>query len=325
MRCWKMWLGTVSGWACRAGAVALIGLSGAPSTARAASDDTDEAPGLTAPPPGAPVAIAPIGAAPPQLLEAARSVAHLPLPQRMARISDTMLGRPYLADPLGEGDGVDPDPLARYDVFDCLTFVEEVLALSMAGDPAHAGAVRLGLRYGGKAPTYANRHHFMELQWIPAAIANGWVVDTTAEYGPTTTLEREVTADTWARWRARARFALTDDQLPTGTMSLTILSLDDALEAVDRIRPGTIVLTVREDRPYKPIWISHVGFVVPADKPTVRHATRMSSKQVRDHGLAWYLNHLKTYSRWKAAGVALLEPVEQGPRISALPPGESGM
>ena len=269
----------------------------------------------------------PLGATPQALLDEARRVRNQPLPDRMKAISDLMMGRPYLADPLGEGRGVDADPFARYDVYDCLTFLEEVLALAEAGDPAHAASTRLGLRYGQQSPPYAHRRHFMELQWIPGNIEDGWLVDTTAEYGPVTHMEREVTLDTWNSWAARKGFAHTDDELPIGTMKLDVLSLDDAIAAADRIRPGTIVLTVRVDRPWKPIWISHVGFVLPNDdgdqadgnKPMVRHATRMADKKVRDHGLAWYFEHLKSYSKWPAAGIALLEPVEQGPRISRLP------
>jgi len=242
----------------------------------------------------------------------------------MKAVSDPMLGRPYRADGLGEGGGVDADPLARYDVYDCLTFVEEVLALSMAGDPAHAAPIRLGLRYGDADPSYVARHHFMELQWIPRALEAGWLRDTTASYGPVTAVERQVTPETWASWRARGRFAHRDEELPLGPMALDVLSLDDALDAVDRIRPGSIVLTVRVDRPWKPIWISHVGFVLPDETPTVRHATRMADRVVRDHGLAWYLEHLRSYTNWPVAGVAILEPVEAGPRISRLPVAPEG-
>ena len=282
-----------------------------------ATDDTDAGSELVPPPPKAAAAVAgptPIGALPPELVAAAREARGAPLPERMKRISDAMLGRPYLADPLGEGEGVDPDPLARYDVYDCLTFIEEVLALSLAGDPAHAGAIRTSLRYGGRPATYARRRHFMELQWIPGIIAAGWMRDTTAEYGPVKRMEREVTEKTWSTWSARPRFAHRDDELPLGTMRLDVLDLDAAEAAAERIRPGTIVLTVRIDRPWKPIWISHVGFMIPAEEPTVRHATRMAEKQVRDHGFVWYINKLRTYTKWPAAGIALLEPIEQGPR-----------
>ena len=46
--------------------------------------------------------------------------------ERMQAVSQPFLGLPYVLDPMGESVGVDPDPLIRYDAFDCLTFVEEV-------------------------------------------------------------------------------------------------------------------------------------------------------------------------------------------------------
>ncbi len=46
--------------------------------------------------------------------------------------SESFLGSPYLLSPLGEGKGIDADPLYRFDKFDCLTFVETVLAKSYA-------------------------------------------------------------------------------------------------------------------------------------------------------------------------------------------------
>ncbi len=257
----------------------------------------------------------PLGQMPPELLEAATSAAHLPLPDRMKAISDAMLDRPYVSDPLGEGTGLDADPLARYDVYDCLTFTEEVLALSLAGDPADAAWIRNSLRYGDGPRDYVHRRHFMELQWIPENIAAGWLIDTTAEYGETVELEREVTSEIWANWAGRAKFAHADDQLPTGVMRLSVLPLEAALAAHEQIRPGSIILTVREDRSWKPIWISHVGFVIPSDeRPTMRHTTKMGTGKSRDHSLKWYLEHIGTYANWKTLGIAVLEPVDFGPR-----------
>ncbi|MBW1876826.1 MAG: DUF1460 domain-containing protein [Deltaproteobacteria bacterium] len=265
------------------------------------------------------------GSIPAEVLDAARSAHLLPLAERMKAVSEPLLGQPYMADPLGEGSGMDADPLARYDAFDCLTLVEEVLALSLAGDPVHATPIRLGLRYAGDEHAYATRRHFMELQWLPAALENQWLRETTAEYGVVASYHREVTPALWANWGRRSLFALTDEQLPTGEMRLDYLPLEAAIEAVDRIRPGSIVMTVREDRPWVPIWITHLGFTVPAETPTLRHASRMKSAQVsRDHSLSWYLEHLRTYKNWKAAGIAIFEPVEFGPRLSLLPAAPVG-
>ena len=79
---------------------------------------------------------------PPAVREATEQTATAPLAERIDAISEAMLERPYIADPLGEGEGTDADPLVRYDAFDCLTFVEEVLALSLAGAPEGAGPIR---------------------------------------------------------------------------------------------------------------------------------------------------------------------------------------
>lgn len=224
-----------------------------------------------------------------------------------------MLGRPYVSDPLGEGGGIDPDPIARYDAFDCLTFTEEVLALALAGDPIQASQIRKDLRYGPEnAISYLNRRHFMELQWIPGVIRDGWLRDATSEYGDVVLLEKTVTSETWRSWQPRKRFAHTDEELPKGQMRLEVLPLATAREVANRIRPGSVVLTVRTDRPSIPIWVTHVSLVVPdpSGKPQLRHATKIGEGGTRDHSLDWYLQHLESYSNWRVLGISILEPVE---------------
>ncbi len=271
------------------------------------------APGAETPPEALPQPA--VGTIPDEVLQAALEARDLPLAERMEAISRVMLGRPYVADPMGEGTGFDADPVARYDAFDCLTFTEEVLALALAGDPAHAGPIRAALRYDDAEIDYVHRRHFMELQWVPAVVRDGWVRDTTAEYGEVVHMEKPVDASTWAGWGPRSRFQHTDEQLPVGIMALDVLPLETAIEAADRIRPGSIILTVREDRPGVPIWTTHVGFVVHTDEGVrLRHATKLGSGGTKEHSLRWYLEHIRTY-KWKVAGITILEPVELGPRV----------
>ncbi|MEN0066440.1 MAG: N-acetylmuramoyl-L-alanine amidase-like domain-containing protein [Myxococcota bacterium] len=261
-----------------------------------------------------------LGAIPPDIAQIARSVGHLPLPDRMARISEAMLGKPYVSDPLGEGQGIDPDPIARYDAFDCLTFTEEVLALSLAGDPVQAAQIRRDLRYGPENTiAYVNRRHFMELQWIPGVVRDGWLRNTTAEYGDVILLEKEITDQTWNTWRPRKRFAHKDDELPKGMMRLEVLPLATAREVAGKIRPGSVILTVRSDRPTVPIWVTHVSLVVPGPngKAVLRHATKIGKGGTRDHGVDWYLGHLESYTNWKVVGISILEPVE--PLVRSVP------
>ena len=48
------------------------------------------------------------------------------------KISSSFKEIEYSLNPLGENFGIDNDPLYRFDKFDCLTYVETVLALHFA-------------------------------------------------------------------------------------------------------------------------------------------------------------------------------------------------
>lgn len=262
-----------------------------------------------------------MGVIPDAVVSAARASAALPLADRMKAISQPLVGLPYEVDGHGEGVGPDPDPPARYDSFDCLTFLEEILALSLAGDPTSAPIIRNALRYRDGVPSYANRHHFMMAQWIPANVAAGFFVDITHTLGETHRIEKTVTPSVWKNWAGTRGFSLPLTALPTGVYGMNVLSLDEAEAAIDRIPPGALIFTVRRPHDWKPIVISHVGFVIPTepDQPVMmRHATKMSGGSVRDHLLSWYIDHLRWYKR-PVEGISVLMPVDQGPRAGRTP------
>ncbi|MFT5680660.1 MAG: hypothetical protein ACI8RZ_001566 [Myxococcota bacterium] len=260
------------------------------------------------------------GVVPDEILQAAIEARDLPLGERMERVSRPMLGMPYLVDAVGEGVLPDADPPARYDVYDCLTFVEEVLALAMPADPRSAPMIRNQLRYTDGTPGYTTRRHFMLEQWIPENLASGWLKDITAEFGETHLIEKQVTAQTWSSWKHRRKFQIEDEQLPTGHYSLPVLSLDAAIAAADQIPPGALILTVRRSKAHIPIVVTHVGFVIPSDtEPRMRHATKMGRRVVRDERLAWYFDHVRWYDWWEVEGISILMPQELGPRKTRLP------
>ncbi|MCB9666235.1 MAG: DUF1460 domain-containing protein [Alphaproteobacteria bacterium] len=261
--------------------------------------------------PPAPVPRHPVPAA---VAEAEVRTRGAPLAERMRAVSTPLLGAPYAADPEGEGFGHDPDPPARYDAFDCLTFVEAVLALTLGDGPEATSRLRATLRYGDQPPGHAARHHFMEAEWIPGALAAGLLRDTTARYGTPARHTRVLTAEDWARWPDRAAFPHPDERLPQGELSIAYLPLDAARQAVGRLTPGSVLLVVRADRADHPFWVTHLGLVLDVDgRRVLRHASQMrSARKVTDTGLAWYLDHLATYRVWPVAGVVVLEPVPQG-------------
>ncbi len=251
------------------------------------------------------------GGVPGEVLTVVHDVRASPLSDRILAVSHALLGRPYARDPAGEGEGHDPDPLGRYDVFDCLTFVEEVLALALALDPSGAGAVRHALRYGSGTTAHAQRRHVMEAQWIPGAIHDGWLADTTASYGTVQLRTRTLTSEHWARWRGLAALGLPADSLPVGPVSLGVLPLATALEAVPRLRPGSVLALVRAHREDQPVWITHVGFVLPDGR--FRHASPTGATGVVDTDLTTYLARAGRSSTWPVDGIVVLEAVEQAP------------
>jgi|GEM_PF-282844 len=262
-----------------------------------------------------------------QLPEAVAKAVHdhrnKPIGARVTAISEAMMGTPYLNDATGEGTAPDFDPPARYDAFDCLTFVEEVLALSIAADERGAAAIRNSLRYGhGQPHTYEDRQHFMLQQWVPGAIEAGWVKDITAELGETRLMEKTVTLRNWQWWKGRKSFLLPDSLLPVGAFRLPVLTPGTAWDIAPEIPDGAIVLTVRESKDHVPIIVTHLGFKVSSahpDKPFFRHATKMGKRpRVRNDWLRWYVEHNRWYHWWPVAGFTVLMPQEQGPRLSAM-------
>lgn len=265
-----------------------------------------------------------VGVLPSEVADAARASAHLSLPERMKAVSTPFLDVPYLVDGHGEGIGPDLDPPARYDAFDCVTFLEEVLSLALAGDPVTAPLYRNALRYSDGVSQYNQRHHFMMAEWIPANIDAGFLVDITSTLGETHRIVKTVERKTWSNWQGTRQFKHSLDELPTGTYGLNVMSLDAAEAAADEFPPGAIVVTVRQPHDWKPIIVSHVGFIIPTEEgtpTTMRHATKMAGEKVRDHYLQWYIERLRWFKR-PVEGVSVLMPLDQGPRRSRLEASE---
>jgi hypothetical protein len=240
------------------------------------------------------------------------------LPDRITAVSGLFLGAPYVLDALGDGAGRDADPLARYDAFDCQTYVEEVLALALSTDAAEAGALRRAIRYGADAPAFSTRRHFTELQWLPRVLADGFLADTTRDYGAATReIRMAVPRSLITDWKAGERFhdpATLDNIFRDGdpaTLAITIVPTAEAIGIAPQIRPGSVVLFVRGEKPGLPLRTSHMGLVLA--KGTLRHASQ-AGKRVMDEPLDAYLKNASTWTSWPLDGIAILEPRERWPR-----------
>lgn len=102
---------------------------------------------------------------------------------RVDFFSQLFLDKPYLAGAQGEGvqGEFDQSPLYRFDQFDCVTYVNNVLALTFSNNLDEFKKNILRLNYYHADPTYENRFHFMSIDWNPQNQRNGFLKDMTTQ------------------------------------------------------------------------------------------------------------------------------------------------
>lgn len=226
---------------------------------------------------------------------------------RIEELTRPLIGKPYQLSPLGEGEGVDADPRLRWDAFDCLTFIETAMALVAAPSFDAVERVLDDVRYAD-APSFINRNHFVEAQWLPSNVRKGYVRDISAEVAG-----EAVTPATKSfgpeRWKARKKLAsmsLKDDEIPVGTFEVPMVPLDVARARMSQIPAGTLLFVVREDYYTQPTRITHVGIVLGEGRRKVlRHAAGKPYQRVVDEPLENFLLRNARYTKWPVKGVAL--------------------
>ncbi|MCX7120310.1 MAG: DUF1460 domain-containing protein [Gammaproteobacteria bacterium] len=123
----------------------------------------------------------------------------LNLAERIDYFSSQFLGLPYLGGAQGEGlsGEFDQSPLYRFDAFDCLTYVNNVLALSLSQNEAEFVEKLLQINYYDGIAKYENRFHFMSVDWNPQNQKNKILVDVTSTIGEVKFAEGEIDRPNW--------------------------------------------------------------------------------------------------------------------------------
>src|SRR5512138_2486889 len=232
---------------------------------------------------------------------------------RAAAATRPLVAAPYLASPLGEGEGPDADPRFRLDAFDCLTLVETAVALGSASTLEEARAVLDDVRYRGAA-ALATRNHEMLSQWIPANVAKGWIADAAPRIaGPLARIaEKEYSAASWAAVRAAGRAVpgVPRARLPVGRYGVHVVAAADVPAVSGRVPEGTIVLAVRADAPDRATRVTHAGLVVagPGGRRLVRHATSSKGigRVIEEPIDRFARREARAYPRWPLEGLAFL-------------------
>lgn len=134
----------------------------------------------------------------------------LSLQERLAHNSELFLGKPYAFEPVGEGaDGqFDQRPLYRFDRFDCVSYLDTVIALSKASDVESFQQNIKNIRYWrGKIDYFARNSRFTQIRWNPNLHQLGYLRDITDTIKPidrekiTSTSIATIDIPNWARLR----------------------------------------------------------------------------------------------------------------------------
>ncbi len=106
------------------------------------------------------------------------------IPTRIELFSAQFMGKPYLRGALGEGAQgyYDNTPLYRTDAFDCETYVDTVLALALAHDPADFKQCIRRIRYQDGRVSFIHRNHFTCLDWNKNNQKQGFLKDITTTF-----------------------------------------------------------------------------------------------------------------------------------------------
>jgi hypothetical protein len=221
------------------------------------------------------------------------------LADRFVEATALMLGMPYFDGPLGEGDAGGPDPDPRFDFTraDCVTYLEQALAVALA-TPSEEDSFLAALdaiRYAGGTPDFGARNHYMFRDWIPA---NAWLVENVTEAvggGRTRVVRRTIDRGKFLREHGAEPIPGRDDP---GEIEERIIPSTAAKDVAATIESGDLVFWVGSGAG---IDVGHTGLAVrgPAGELLFRHASRKAGRALEEP-FADYAAH------WGAEGFLVL-------------------
>lgn len=180
---------------------------------------------------------------------------------------------PYLINPLGEGrDGeFVKSPLYRFDGFDCTTFVETVLALSIARTPEEFKKELNQIRYDKGYVSYEARNHFPSVDWIPNNSKAGLVEDITGIIAGARTRWSQtwIEKDEWLRKKGPG-FQKISRHFKKELGRIPYIAKEDLFrqpDLMERIPSGAIFHVVRPNWDLRKVIgtkldVSHMGFLI---------------------------------------------------------------
>jgi hypothetical protein len=186
------------------------------------------------------------------------------LTKRLDWISEHFLARPYVAGPLGGGPDLPEVLRVSLDAFDCVTYKETVLALSLARTTDEFVDTIRRIRYVDGEIDWFHRNHYM-VDWARNNERDGFVTNVTNGGPPT------------AQKTCRLEMI---PGLPGKTVSLRYLPKTD-LQLFDFIETGDLILFISEK---ETLDVFHTGLLIKHDEQVaLRHATRKAGAVIEQN------------------------------------------
>ena len=183
------------------------------------------------------------------------------LESRVRMVSGWFLGRPYEMNPLNGGPESLELFLISFDKFDCVTYVESVLALSCARTTARFFFELRHLRYMKGRVDWFSRNHFMT-SWLRRNIERAAIGDLTRG------------RDTITKTRTLKGVA----GLQPEEVTFRLIPKRRFSRMRSRIRTGDVIMFVSTK---KHLDVFHMGILIcEGDQILMRHATRSAGKVV---------------------------------------------
>ncbi|MBN1755357.1 DUF1460 domain-containing protein [bacterium] len=199
------------------------------------------------------------------------SLSEKPLSKRIEEFSNFFLDYPYRLSPLGEGSEL---PRYSFDYFDCMTFVETVLALALAPSPKEFLCLLDKLRYKNAEVGFFSRNHFVTADWL---VNNRWCLENK-------TIELYPEAPVCSRTIDKARFFSEKERAFEGLdlkplkVDLPYIPVQLGPAPIPAAKLPLIALFVGK----KPgLVVTHMGFLLAANSSVIlRHASSRTGKIV---------------------------------------------
>lgn len=203
---------------------------------------------------------------------------HASTVQRIMYYSTLGVGTPYMLSSLGEGPlgAYDKDPLVDLTRVDCMTFCEQILALSITNSYDDFIRTLQKIRYAGKVVDIKERNHFVIADWLPN---NSWLVeDITQIIGGD---QCQLMTKTINRREFLATLGCLDTAGVSGPEPLSqyYIPKNSTSGLAAKLQNGDIVCLATHK---KGLFVTHMGFLIKNDLGEVlyRNASRFGRKVI---------------------------------------------